>query len=259
MVETGVRDPSVESWPDGTVRLLAWRTPTICWLVMPGGGQLGRVEGDGDALLEAAGQVGPGDAVDAPRSRGRSPSGRSRATSSSPPLPVAAIDAMTTGEALMLRAWTVGVADGRQVRLGDGSWIAAVVSLTSVPNENWATTSEIEFDDVDCMTSSRGTPADGVLDRLGDLLGHVGRAGARVRRDDGDDREVDVRQELLLEAAPGRDAGDEQGAGEQERHAPLAEGEAAETTHEASPGAWWLAGRWIAASMAARSMAAVEG
>ena len=41
---------------------------------------------------------------------------------------------------------------------------------------------------------------DRALDRLGDLLGDVARAGARVRRDDGDDREVDVRQELLLES-----------------------------------------------------------
>ena len=61
------------------------------------------------------------------------------------------------------------------------SSIAAVVSLTFVPNANWATTSEIEFDDVDWMVSSRGTPAMALLDRLGDLLGHVGRAGARDR------------------------------------------------------------------------------
>ena len=105
------------------------------------------------------------------------------------------------------------------------SSIAAVVSLTSVPNENWATTSAIEFDDVDWTVSRRGTPAMARSIGLGDLLGDVRRAGARVRRDDGDDREVDVGQELLLEAAPGRDAGDEQGGREQERDAALADGE----------------------------------
>ena len=64
MVETGTFEPSVAIWPDGSVRLLAWRTPTTCWLVMPGGGHLGRVERDEDTLLEATRQVDPGDALD---------------------------------------------------------------------------------------------------------------------------------------------------------------------------------------------------
>jgi hypothetical protein len=65
---------------------------------------------------------------------------------------------MTTGEALMLRAWTVGVVVGGRFALAIASVTAAVVSFTFVPNENWVTTSEIEFDEVDWMISRRGTP-----------------------------------------------------------------------------------------------------
>ena len=36
---------------------------------------------------------------------------------------------------------------------------ASMVSLRSVPKSNWAKTSESEFDDVDCIVSSRGTLA----------------------------------------------------------------------------------------------------
>ncbi len=82
-----------------------------------------------------------------------------RPTSSRPLVPVDAIDAITTGDALMLRAWTVGVALSGRLALVIASWIAWVVALTSVPKENCVTTSEIEFEDVDCIVSSRGTPA----------------------------------------------------------------------------------------------------
>ncbi len=58
----------------------------------------------------------------------------------------------------MLSAWTVGCGRRGQVRLGDRLVMACVVALTSVPNENWVTTSEIELDEVDWMVSSRGTP-----------------------------------------------------------------------------------------------------
>ena len=64
MVETGIFDPSAGSWPDGRVRLLAPRTPTTCCVEIAAGGQLGRVEGDRQARLETARQVGPGDAFD---------------------------------------------------------------------------------------------------------------------------------------------------------------------------------------------------
>ena len=132
----------------------------------------------------------------------------------------------------MLSAWTVGLDAGRQSRLGERVLDRRGRRVTSVPNENWVTTSEIELDDVDWIVSSRGTPPMAFSIGLGHLLGDVGRAGARERRDDRDDRELDVRQELLLEAAPGRRSGDEQGRGEQERDAPLADGDPAEAAHE---------------------------
>ena len=72
---------------------------------------------------------------------------------------------------------------------------------------------------------------DRALDRLGDLAGDVGRTGAGIWRDDGDDGEVDVGQQLLLERAPGADAGDEQSDREQQRDAALADGELGESTH----------------------------
>ena len=79
------------------------------------------------------------------------------------------------------------------------SSIVASASLTSVPNSNWATTSAIELAEVDRSSSSRGTPEMARSIGFGHLVGDVRRAGARVWRDDGDDREVDVRQEFLLE------------------------------------------------------------
>ena len=79
------------------------------------------------------------------------------ATSSRPSGFVAAIDEMTTGEALMFRAWTVGVTEAGSCAFARASSIAVVVAPTSVPNENWVTTSEIEFDDVDWMNARRGT------------------------------------------------------------------------------------------------------
>ena len=78
------------------------------------------------------------------------------ATCSSPSGLVAAIDEMTTGEALMFSAWTVGVAESGRAALASASWIAAVVSGTLVPNVNCVITSEIEFDDVDWISSRRG-------------------------------------------------------------------------------------------------------
>jgi hypothetical protein len=59
------------------------------------------------------------------------------------------MDAMTTGDALMLRALTVGVTDCGSPRLRTFCSIVACVSLTFVPNENWATMSATEFADVE--------------------------------------------------------------------------------------------------------------
>ena len=65
-----------------------------------------------------------------------------------------------------------------------------------------------------------------------------------IRRDDRDDRERDVRQQLLLEVSPGEDAGDEEGDGEQERDAPLRDGELGQAGHVVLlvSGFGWLGG-----------------
>ena len=157
------------------------------------------------------------------------------AAASRPSSEVAPMDAMMTGEALMLRADAVGSTLSGRPASAMPSSMAASASLTSVPYSNWAMTRAIELAEVDWTVFEPRHAGDGALDRHGDLVGDVLRAGARVGGDDGDDRELDVGQELLLEAAPGRDAGDEQGAGQQERDAPLADGELGETIHERSP------------------------
>ena len=71
---------------------------------------------------------------------------------------VAAIDAMMTGEALMLRALTVGSTPCGRPSARMFSSIVARVSLTFVPNSNWATTSAIELADVDRSESRRAMP-----------------------------------------------------------------------------------------------------
>ena len=81
------------------------------------------------------------------------------AAASRPSSFVAAIDAITTGDALMFRADTSGSTLSGKPALAMLSSMAACVSFTSVPNENWATTSATEFAEVDCRFSSRGTPA----------------------------------------------------------------------------------------------------
>ncbi len=80
------------------------------------------------------------------------------ATTSRPPSVVEAIDEMTTGVALMLSAEMVGSTVSGRPALAIPSSIAAVASLTLVPYSNWATTSEIEFDEVDWRAVRRGTP-----------------------------------------------------------------------------------------------------
>ena len=152
---------------------------------------------------------------------------------------LAAMDAMTTGEALMLRAWTVGSALAGRFARAIASLIAAVVSFTFVPYENWLTTSEIELDDVDRSSSSRGTPLMAFSIGLVICSATSDDPAPGYGRHDRDDREVDVRQELLLEASPRRESGDEQGRSEEERDAPLADGDPAESAHGwVSP--WWM-------------------
>ena len=157
MVDTGTFEPSAGSWPEGKVRLLAWRTPTICWLVIVAAAILA-----GSSVMKTRSSRPPVTSARAtpsiPRISGTISVRAICATSWRPSDPLAAIDEMTTGEALMLSAWTVGWADAGRLALAIASVMACVVALTSVPNENWVTTSEIELDEVDWMVSSRGTP-----------------------------------------------------------------------------------------------------
>ena len=66
-----------------------------------------------------------------------------RAASSRPASPVPEIEAMITGCWLMFRALTCGLTPCGRPTVARFCSIAARVSLTSVPYENWATTSEI--------------------------------------------------------------------------------------------------------------------
>ena len=81
-----------------------------------------------------------------------------RAASLRPSGVVAAIDAMMTGDWLMLSAATVGSTDGGRFAAWMFCSMSARVSLISVPNENCATTSAIELADVDWRAWSRGAP-----------------------------------------------------------------------------------------------------
>ena len=130
------------------------------------------------------------------------------------------------------RVDAVGQAGAPEVLLDRGDGLVEVGAVVELGDDEARTSCA----DVDWSSSRPRHAGDGPLDRLGHLLGDVGGAGARVRRDDRHDRERDVRQELLLEAAPGEDAGDEEAGREQERHAALADGELAEAAHSGSPG-----------------------
>ena len=154
------------------------------------------------------------------------------ATCSSPSGLVAAIDETTTGEALMLSAWTVGVAAVGQGGLGQRvldrrGRLGHVAPERELGHDQRDRVGRRRLDQLEARDR-----ADGSLDRAGHLFEHVRGSCAGVRRDHGHDRELDVGEELLLEAAPGGDAGDEEGGREQERHAPLAHGQTAEATHD---------------------------
>ena len=234
MVETGVCDPSSFSWPDGSVRLLAWRIPTICWVETPDAASL--VGSSVTARRSSRPPVRSTWATPSmPDSSGTISVRAISATSSRPPSVVDAIDETTTGVALMFRAEIVGSTPSGRPALAIPSWTAVVASLTSVPYENWAMTSEIELDEVDWSASSRGTPEMAFSTGFVTCSATSDEPDTRVRGDDGDDRELDVRQEFLLEAAPGRDPGDEQGGGQQQRDAALADGELTEATHWGLP------------------------
>ena len=91
------------------------------------------IERDGEALLEATGQVDLGDAIDArdlghDLGAGDLGDGVEAARRS-----VEAMDEMTTGVALMLRAEIVGSTASGRPALAIPSSMAAVASLTFVP------------------------------------------------------------------------------------------------------------------------------
>jgi hypothetical protein len=68
------------------------------------------------------------------------------------------IEAMMTGEALMSSELTCGVTFCGSFSAATFWAIAAFVSLTFVPYENWATTRAIELAEVDWTRSRRGIP-----------------------------------------------------------------------------------------------------
>ena len=209
IVETGIFEPSVETAPDGKVRLLAASTP-VTWAIGDAvRGELRRVERDEDALLLAAGDVDAADALDAEQ-RG---------------LDLVLGDARGLGEAVLRLGGDRGDDHRRGVdverrhlgRDGAGQPGVLEVLLDRRPDLlDVGAERELGNDQRQRVGRRRleGLQArharDRPLDRLRHLLGDVGRAGARQRRDDGDHREVDVGQELLLEPAPREEAGDEQ-------------------------------------------------
>ena len=234
IVETGMFVPSVEIWPEGSVRLLAVRIPVTCPTEMPVS-----VSFAGSRVTTACVSRPPVRSTVAtpsmPRRAGTTSSRATCAAASRPSSLVPATEAMITGDALMLSARTCGVTLWRQAGRLE-VLLDRRADLLDVGPEL-----ELGHDDRDRVGRGRREALEarhaghGALDRLGDLLGDVGRADARIRRDDGDDREVDVGEQLLLEAAPGRDAGDEEPDGEQERDAPLRDGELGEAIHEGLP------------------------
>ncbi len=156
-MEIGIRCPSDDSWPDGIVRLLAWRSWTTCWLEMLAAASLA-----GSSVTSTCCSSPPVRSTSATPSTDWTSGTISvraiLAASASPSALVAAIDATTTGDELMLNADTWGVTLAGRPARARFSWIDATVSLTSVPKLNWATTSAIELADVDWRLSSRATP-----------------------------------------------------------------------------------------------------
>ena len=157
IVETGMLEPSLETDPDGKVRLLAASTPVTWAMVTPLA-----VSFCGSSVIRTRCSSPPETSTVAtpsmPSRAGTMSSLATWAASSSPSSVVAAIEAMITGAELMLSA----VTDGSTVLGSPAFWrfcsIVARISLTSEPNWNWATTSDSEFADVDWSAWRRGTP-----------------------------------------------------------------------------------------------------
>ena len=116
------------------------------------------------------------------------------------------------------------------------------VSLMSVPNANWATTSDSELADVDGSASRRGTLL--MACSMGTVTcGATSSAPAPgMGRDDGHDGQLDVRQQLLAELAPRDEAAQEQADRDEQHDALVAQGELGEPDHRVP--SWCGRGRW---------------
>ncbi len=193
-------------------------------------GHRGRIESDEDLRLETAGQVDRGDAADSLDRGTISLVGDLRG------LVEALLAGRRDGGDDDRRGVDVERLDRRVDRLGQPESGDVLLDLGL---RGLDVRAELELSDYQRDRVGRGRldlgevgrALDGSLDRLGDLRGDVGRARAGVRRDDGDDREVDVRQQLLLERSPGRQAGDEEGERQQDDDAAMVDGETREPAH----------------------------
>ena len=237
MVETGMRVPPDGSWPAGSVRLLAWRTPTI-WLVeRPASASFA-----GSRVTTSCSSVPPVRSARAtPSSAWISGTISVRAisaTRSRPSWDVAAIDALMTGAWLMFSAWTVVSTEAGSPAVRRFASMAATVSLTSLPNSNWATTSATEFAEVDWIRSSRATPA--IARSIGlatcsatSLVPAPGYGATIVTTG----KSTSGRSSCLRSpqaVIPKMNTA----AAKQQRDAALADGELAETAHWGTPSGW---------------------
>ena len=157
IVETGILSVSVVIWPDGKVRLLAASTPVTCPTEIPLAVSL-----SGSSVIRTCCSSPPVTSTlptpSMPSSAGSISALVIAAALFSPSSDVAAMDAMITGDELMLRAVTCGLTVCGSPAFCRFCSMVARISFTSDPNENCATTSDSEFADVDCRPSRRGTP-----------------------------------------------------------------------------------------------------
>ncbi len=157
MVETGIFVPSSESCPDGKVRLFAVRTPVIWVTDTP----LAATLSGSSVMSRRCSRPPVTSARETPSIAAISGTISVRAisaTASRPSSEVAPMDAMMTGEALMLSAEAFGVTESGSPAEAIPSSTAASASLTFVPYSNWAMTRAMELAEVDWIVCRRGTP-----------------------------------------------------------------------------------------------------
>ena len=157
IVETGILVPPSDSWPDGNVTLLAVRTPVICATDTPASAR----SSGSRVIVRRVSRPPVTSARETPSMAAISGTISVRAISAAASRPssvVAPMDAIMTGEALMLRADAVVLTPSGRPASAIPSSIAASASLTSVPYSNWAMTRAMELAEVDCTVSRRATP-----------------------------------------------------------------------------------------------------